>query len=94
VVLDVDGHPANLRVERGALRDRPAREQAVDLEAEVVVEARGAVALDDEPAGPGARRPPAVVLAGRLRRLLEVALLVVSVEGHGPKCAAIPSGRA
>ena len=49
VVLDVHGEVADRRVERDALRHRPAREHAVDLEPEVVVEPPGPVALDHEP---------------------------------------------
>ena len=48
VVLDVDGHPPNAGIEGRPLGDRPAHEDAVDLEPEVVVETRGAVSLDDE----------------------------------------------
>ena len=58
VVLDVDGHAPDLAVEAGALRDGPADEHALDLEAEVVVQPGGSVALDDEPPGrAGAGRP-------------------------------------
>ena len=62
VVLDVDRHPPDHGVERRSLGDRPAREQAADLEPEVVVEAGRAVALDDEAAARRSRP------AGRLRR--------------------------
>jgi hypothetical protein len=48
VVLDVDGEVLLARLERHALRHRPARERAVTLEAEVVVEPPRVVALDDE----------------------------------------------
>ena len=48
VVLDVDGERALAGLERHALRHRPARERAVALEPEVVVEPPGVVALDDE----------------------------------------------
>src|SRR5205814_6207582 len=48
MVLDVDGEMLLARLERHALRHRPARERAVALEAEVVVEAPRVVALDDE----------------------------------------------
>jgi len=50
VVLDVDGHPAGLRVQSGTAGHCPGDEDAVDLEAEVVVEAGGPMALDDEAA--------------------------------------------
>ena len=48
VVLDVHGQVALARLERDALRHGPARERAVALEAEVVVEPPRVVALDDE----------------------------------------------
>ena len=61
-------------VERRALRDGPADEDALDLEPEVVVEPGRAVALDDEaarsaPAAPGAPAPaPGSSPKSRLRR--------------------------
>src|SRR4029079_15734902 len=75
VVLDVDRHPPGARILGQALRDRPADEDALDLEAEVVVEAGRAMALDDEAtsAAGGRRR------AGRLGGQPEVALLPVLV---------------
>ena len=59
MVLHVHREVAHLRVERHALRHRPAHEHAVDLEPEVVVESAGAVALHHEPrcTGRGRRRP-------------------------------------
>jgi hypothetical protein len=48
VVLDVDGEVLLARLERDALRHGPARERAVPLEAEVVVQPARVVALDDE----------------------------------------------
>ena len=48
VVLDVHGEPAVTRVERDALGDGPARQGAVTLETEVVVEPPCVMALDDE----------------------------------------------
>ena len=47
VVLDVEGGALHRGVEGWPLGDRPAREHAVDLEAQVVVQAPGAVALHD-----------------------------------------------
>ena len=49
VVLDVDGERAAVGVERRALGHRPAHQHAVDLQAQVVVQAAGPVALHDEP---------------------------------------------
>ena len=65
VVLDVDGERALARLERHALRHRPARERAVALEPEVVVEPPRVVPLDDEDRPLPARLPRR---AGRLRR--------------------------
>ena len=48
MVLDVDGEMLLAGLERDALRDRPARERAVPLETEVVVQPAGIVTLDDE----------------------------------------------
>ena len=83
VVLDVDGHPARDRVERRPAGDRPADEDAVDLEAQVVVEAPGAVPLDHEAARGGRRRRPGP--ARGLGRAVEVPLGAVGLErvGHG-----------
>src|SRR5690606_7896426 len=68
-------------IERGALGNGPARQHAVDLEAEIVVQAGGVVLLDDElqvAAAPGRD------LAGRLGGLSEIALGVVGGDtGHG-----------
>ena len=49
VVLDLDGQRLARRVEARALRHGPADEHAVDLEAQVVVQPAGPVALDEEP---------------------------------------------
>ena len=49
VVLNVDRHPPCGRVQRRAARDGPRHEHAAHLQTEVVVEARGPMALDDEP---------------------------------------------
>ena len=59
VVLDVHGEVPLAAPERDALRDRPARERAVALEPEVVVQAARGVPLDDE-ARPVARTPCAL----------------------------------
>ena len=58
VVLDMDGKPLLAGDEARTLGDRPALEHAVELEAEIVMEAARGVLLDDEAvAGAGARRP-------------------------------------
>src|SRR5262249_41464758 len=71
VVLDVHRERALARLERDPLRDGPARERAVALEPEVVVEPARVVALDDED-----RRLSATARAAgeRLRGLLRIAL--------------------
>src|SRR6185312_11008421 len=48
VVLDLDREALHARVGRRPLRDRPRAQRAVDLEAEVVVQRRRVVLLDDE----------------------------------------------
>ena len=48
VILDVHREHALARLERDALRHRPRRQGAVELEPEVVVEPAGVVPLDDE----------------------------------------------
>ena len=83
VVLDVDGEVALAGLERNALRHRPARERAVALQAEVVVERARLVALDDE----NRPLPLAFLAAERLRRLRAVALaLVLGETGHRLQC--------
>jgi hypothetical protein len=80
VVLDVDGEVLLARLQRDALRHGPARESAVPLEAEVVVQPPGIVALHDED-----RILPTLAPAERLRGLLAVALALVLGElglGH------------
>jgi hypothetical protein len=80
VVLDVERRAAHARIQRGSLRDGPADQDAVDLEAQVVVQPARSVALHDEPSHsmrvsawwPGARR---------FRRPIEVAFASVGREG-------------
>ncbi len=48
MVLDVHRHPLRVRIERRTLRHGPAHEDAIGLEAQVVVQSPGAVTLDDE----------------------------------------------
>jgi hypothetical protein len=48
MILDVHREMLLPRLERHAFRHRPAREGAVPLQPEVVVEPAGVVALDDE----------------------------------------------
>jgi hypothetical protein len=67
MVLHVDRHPALSWIEGGAARDGPAGQDPVDLQSEVVVEAAGAVALDDESAAPSRQRVPAARIDARSR---------------------------
>src|ERR1700679_404086 len=48
VVLRATGHPPVLRVDRGAARDRPRHQDAVDLQPKVVVVAARRMMLDHE----------------------------------------------
>src|SRR5262249_31545807 len=75
VILDVDGEGTRAGLERHALGHGPGSEDAVPLEAEVVVEPAGIVALDDED-----RRLSAPAPAERLRCLVRIALAPVIVE--------------
>ena len=79
MVLDVHGEPLLARLERDALRHGPARERAVPLEAEVVVEPPRVVALDDEDRRAVAS---AAVRAERLGRRLRVPFAAVLLERH------------
>ncbi len=93
MILGPSGEAALLRVAGRALRQGPRGEHAVDLEAEVVVEAAGAVAMDDEAAASARRRAGATVrragatvrrAGAGLGRLREVALGAVAIERHPP----------
>src|SRR5262249_25142620 len=79
VVLDVDGEPLLRRIEARPLRHRPALEDAVELESEVVVEpARGVLLHAEEEPVRTPLRDRALGLGGAA----QVALLPVDVEGH------------
>jgi hypothetical protein len=49
MVLDLDGQPLCTWVEGRATWNSPRRQDAADLEAEVIVESAGPVAMYDEP---------------------------------------------
>ena len=70
MVLDVDRHALFLRIEARPLGHRPAQQDAVQLQAKVIVQSGGPVLLDDEGEGVGFSCPR----APRLRRAREVAL--------------------
>jgi hypothetical protein len=73
----MDGERALPRLEGDSLRNGPARQRAVTLEPEVIVEPPGVVTLDDED-----RLVAALPGAERLRRDLRIALLAVIAEGR------------
>src|SRR5207249_9509909 len=75
MVLDVDGQALLAVADRRALGHRPAREHAVDLEPQIVMEPPRRVLVDDEQVAVG--RPAVAERLGRARR---VALLPVPVE--------------
>src|SRR5205823_6215006 len=75
VVLDVDGEALLARLQRNPLRNGPARERSVALEAEVVVEAPRDVALDHED-----RLLRALLRPERLGGRLRIALPAVLAE--------------
>jgi hypothetical protein len=79
VVLDVHGEMPLAPPKRNPLRHRPARERAVPLEPEVVVQTPCGVALYDEarPLGAAVRS-----LAEGLRSFPRTAFLAVVVEAH------------
>ena len=77
VVLDVNGQVLLARLERNALRHRPAEEDAVAFQTEVVVEPPRVVALHDEDR---ILRLP-LALEG-LRRLLGIAFSLVLAKAH------------
>ena len=85
MILDVDGQALLAVTHRWALGHRTALEDAVHLQAEVVVEAPGGMFLDDEKPAPR-RAPPAEGL-GRPRG---IALGPVRVERPGTRAHTIP----
>ena len=77
VILDVHRQVPLAERERDALRHRPAQEHPVPLEAEVVVEAAGGVALDDE-----AERVARLASPNGSGVRFGIALLAIGVERH------------
>src|SRR6185295_8725506 len=71
MVLDLDGQPLVARIERGPARHRPRAQDAVELDAEIVVQSRRRMFLHDEARVLGRRDRG---LAAGLRRLGEIAL--------------------
>ena len=83
VVLGAHRQAADLRVEGRPLRDGPADEDAVDLEAEVVVQRRRAMPLNGEAAA-----ALDDLVRGRLGSPPEVALAPIFLQWHRPSPAA------
>src|SRR5690606_36811294 len=75
MVLGAHGEALDARVEGWALRHRPAHQHAIVLKPKIIVQPRRRVLLHHEHAA-GVLDGP----AGRLCRLLEIALTVVLVE--------------
>src|SRR5204863_7219798 len=73
VVLDVDRHALDRGIQAGTLGHGPALQRSVELEAEVVVQPRSRMLLDDEREALARRRH----LAFRLGRHPEVAFLPI-----------------
>ena len=91
MVLDMDRHPPLIRIEARATRHCPADQHAVDLQPHVVVQARRAMALDDESAtgrcrlrGAGGSAPAGATIKRTVGfgRLLEVPFAAIFLEGH------------
>ena len=68
VILDVHRQPLDRRIERRALRHGPREQDAVVLEAEVVVQVAGEVLLDAEEQRCFFRFAPAPCHAAQVRR--------------------------
>ena len=88
MVLDVDGQVALALAQRDALGHGPALQGAAALDAEVVVQPAGVVALDDED-----RLGAAALVRERLRRARRIALAAIGVQprGHARGSAGRPS---
>ena len=79
MVLDVHRQPLVVRVEAWSLGHRPAQQDAVQLEPEVVVQVAGRMFLDDEAQ---LLRLAADDAAARLGRGPKIALLAVAFQSH------------
>src|SRR5690349_4618420 len=80
MILDMHRQPLVVRVEARPLGYRPAKQDAVQLEAEIIVETRGRMLLDHEAQGAVAALAD---LALGLGGDAEVALLPILFERHG-----------
>src|SRR5260370_555366 len=77
-----DGKPVQRRIERWPLRDGPGEQDALPLEAKIVVEMRGLVLLNDI-GELSARRALRLGLARRFGRGVKTSFLFVFLEAHG-----------
>ncbi len=78
MILDLHGEALVIGIERRALGNGPGFEDAIHLETEVVVQPRGAVALDHE-----AMTGLLLDLGRRLGRGFKASFTFVLVERHG-----------
>ena len=81
MVLDMDGQPLLPRIEARSLRHRPALQDAVELEAKIIVQPPRRMLLDDK-GEPGAGFLMRRRGARRLRRLAEIPFASVFLERH------------
>ncbi len=88
MVLDLDRQAFFVRVEARAFRDRPAFQNPVELQPEIVVQPPRRVLLDDVGQPFLDPRSTARGRSGRLRRLPEIAFLSVEFEDHGRRSLA------
>ena len=101
MILDVECGSLDVGVEARSLGHSPADQYAIDLQPKIVVEAAGAVPLDDEPAthcrdrAEAGSRIRAVVWASvRLRSPVEVPLSSILLEAHRRRLdRRVPLGR-
>jgi hypothetical protein len=91
MILDMHRETLVVGIEARAFRNRPAQQNAVELEAKVVVQVAGGVLLDDEQRF--ARTTPPHASRG-FRRRPEIALLTIEFEAHrGPGVIGAPAWR-
>src|SRR5690554_2207786 len=79
MILHMDRETLLARHQAWSLCDRPAFQDTINLQAQIIMQAARRVFLDDEAVAGRLLAPPA---ASRLRRRLEVALLVIGLKRH------------
>src|SRR5260370_15649190 len=82
MILHLHGQPLHRRVEGWPVRDGPGEQDALPLEAKIVVEMRGLVLLNDV-GELSARRALRLGLARRFGRGVKTSFLFVFLEAHG-----------